>query len=965
MGSYEVDAAFAGGVDEMVLYPSTLSDRDVTELFSYQLAWFDTRVGHQLTIDADLPSVVLNVNAPYLPNADKVLSISASDPTTEIAAVEVNVNNSGWQAATRDVKAWLFTFTPGGSGSYTIDIRATDEAGNVGTTTRTLTVDGEGPVLGPVNVEGVTAVPAPYDPAQDAWAVNLSGTVTTVDSPLDAVTVDLFNDLGASVSGRITTTVSADQWQVNYPFNMQPNGVYTVSVQAVDIVGNLATRTVPANIDGTPPDAAITFTGANNFLINSSVTLSGVVTDTGSIVSGVQDTAIAFHKMGQNDASTVPGLPGLVLYLPLNEAVDPASGSPLTSFSNQAGLLYSQYTATCTVCPANGRSGYLGNALAFDGVNDQLRVDGLGAELAGSALTLSAWVYPEAVSGQGAFLTLGSGTAVVRQLRYNATSQTFAYADSGGQTAATGTFAPGQWYQVTAVIQANGSGALYVNGTAVATFTAAGQVAPTHHLLIGRSGSIPFQGLVDDVAVLNEALSAEQAHRLYRAAFPVLNLPFDDADIRDDGLVQDGSRFGHTAVFHGGALFRPEPGIVGSGAFRFDGSSWIEVADHAAFDLSNGEFTQMAWVYPQNGGPVIDSVRSDADLNNAYPFLHVSDTQVTIGFGDGSSHHSYTSGDILTPNAWNFVAVTFDGTTYAIYVNGQLQESTAQFDGLRPFATTQFNIGYQNVTAGSSFYTGLLDELAVYRHTLTAEEIGALWHQGWQPTTLDNSGSGVVTSDWQYPLPDGLRGSYQIRLRTTDMNDNLSLDHTELKLWEGEIDDSIHRTYLPVIMNNFAYLPDLVVSSLSASGGLVVTIENQGAAPVTDEFWVDVYLNPHTPPTAVNQTWSHVGTAGMVWGVTAGALPLNPGEMLTLTVGDAYYRADVSSWAGTIPPGTPIYAQVDSASAGVSYGAVQEMHEANGTAYNNIIGPVTATSAVTGSAGSNQTPSADMPLRRP
>src|SRR5690606_6707340 len=117
------------------------------------------------------------------------------------------------------------------------------------------------------------------------------------------------------------------------------------------------------------------------------------------------------------------------------------------------------------------------------------------------------------------------------QLLYNATNQTIVYADSGGQSVAVGTFAPGQWYQVTAVLQANGNGTLYVNGTAAATFTAAGKVAASHHLLIGTGSGKPFQGLIDDVAVLNETLTAGQAHQLYRAAFPVLNLPFDDASV--------------------------------------------------------------------------------------------------------------------------------------------------------------------------------------------------------------------------------------------------------------------------------------------------------------------------------------------------------------------------------------------------------------------------------------------------
>jgi len=119
---------------------------------------------------------------------------------------------------------------------------------------------------------------------------------------------------------------------------------------------------------------------------------------------------------------------------------------------------------------------------------------------------------------------------------------------------------------------------------------------------------------------------------------------------------------------------------------------------------------------------------------------------------------------------------------------------------------------------------------------------------------------------------------------------------------------------------------------------------------VEDEFWVDVYINPDIEPTHVNQTWEHVGSQGLVWGVTEGALPLYPGEALTLTVSDDYYWPDESQVSWPLLAGTPVWAQVDSANADTDYGAVLENHEITGGEYNNINGPVpsTATFGATG-----------------
>jgi hypothetical protein len=99
---------------------------------------------------------------------------------------------------------------------------------------------------------------------------------------------------------------------------------------------------------------------------------------------------------------------------------------------------------------------------------------------------------------------------------------------------------------------------------------------------------------------------------------------------------------------------------------------------------------------------------------------------------------------------------------------------------------------------------------------------------------------------------------------------------------------------------------------------------------------VDVYVNPNEPPTGVNQPWPDLGRQGLAWGVTSDALPLSPGQTLTLRVNDSYYVQASSNVSWPLPAGTPIYAQVDSVNFETDYGAVRETHEVNGQAYNNI-----------------------------
>ncbi len=1275
LGDSDAHLPFAGGMDEVVLYAAALSERDVAELYSYQQAWFDTRVGHKITIDADDPTVTLNVTAPFLPNQDKILAVSASDPTSEIVSVEYNVNGNGWQAATADVKAWLFNFVPTGSGNYTIELRATDEAGNIGSSNHTINVDGEGPVLGAVNVEGETAVPAPFDTIQDAWAVNLSGSVTSADSPLDSVTVNLFDDLGASVSGVHTTTVNGGVWQIDYPFPTQPNGIYTTSVRALDVVGNFTVRNVLAHVDGTPPVAEISYTGPYTTTIANGVVLTGTVAESG-ITSTISMVEIGFHPTGYNDLSSVQVLKdNNILHLPLDDNPGTITATEIT-FVDLSKLATA---ATCSGndCPETAVRGWLGNAAAFDGVDDVLTASNVASNITRAAYSFGGWVYPHATgSGDDALLAFkGDDTLPSSLLLYRHTTNQFVYWDgTSGEQVSSGTFANEAWHHVWVTIGADNTGTLYVDGNAEATFTTTARPAATDALKLGRawdgSDYRYFAGLLDDVAVYTSALDAAEIERHYRGYAPLLRLALDEDRLAHGGIVADTSRYTNTAVLtqlsDSNKVEYPLPGAVGAGAYDF-GTAYIDVTAQPHFDLSHGEFTQMAWVYPP-AAPANNALPIFSGDTNAptqlYPSLSINNaTRLAIAFGDGTTTHNYVTGNILTPNQWNFVAATFDGTTYRFYVDGVLQETTTQFAGSTPYPATMFSIGRatSNGVPIAIPAAGYLDEISLYQQTLSGQQIMALYHQGWQPTTLD---AAPQPGAWQYAVPTELRGSYQIQLRSSDVF-NQSFGSGDNSRWDGYIDTAIsydltvaldgtgngsvssapsgitcesdcvetydqgtavtltavagadssfmgwsgacigaddcvvtitetknvtatfalgtnaltvlidgngngsvnsvptgidcggdcaelfdygtvvtltavadagssflgwsgacigagdcvitmeeartvtanfalgtnvltilkdgtgngtvssvptgincgddcaelynpgtvvtltavaetgstftgwhgvcsdttnctvtmdaaqsvtatftldrhdltvniegtgsgivnsdpigiacesdcsetydygtvvtltavtdplssflgwsgdctgttdclimidaaqnvtatfatYTVFLPVVLNNYVAAPDLVVEDIVVTANsLELVIRNVGDKVVSDAFWVDVYLNPTMAPTAVNQTWLTVGTSGLVWGVDSNALPLNPGESMKLSVGDAYYHAELSNWNGVLTPGTIIYAQVDSADADTDYGAIQETHEINGTPYNNILGPVT------------------------
>ena len=145
-------------------------------------------------------------------------------------------------------------------------------------------------------------------------------------------------------------------------------------------------------------------------------------------------------------------------------------------------------------------------------------------------------------------------------------------------------------------------------------------------------------------------------------------------------------------------------------------------------------------------------------------------------------------------------------------------------------------------------------------------------------------------------------------------------------------------SHLPLITRNHVVGPDLIVEGIVALPyNIEVIIRNTGTTPTDEDFWVDAYINPSPPPSAVNQIWHDLSSHGLVWGITR---TLAAGEAITLTVGEDYYLSEYSYTAWPLSIGTIVYAQVDSYNAQTDYGAVLETHETAGTEYNNILGPI-------------------------
>ena len=147
------------------------------------------------------------------------------------------------------------------------------------------------------------------------------------------------------------------------------------------------------------------------------------------------------------------------------------------------------------------------------------------------------------------------------------------------------------------------------------------------------------------------------------------------------------------------------------------------VADSNSLDLTTG-MTLEAWVRPNAGGQLRTVVVKERPGDLVYGLYSSSDTnrpqsQVTVG----GQARLLDGGSTLPAATWTHLAATYDGTTQRLYVNGTQVASIDDRGRRSRRSDSPLRIGGNAIWA--EWFTGLIDEVRVYRRALSAAEIQA------------------------------------------------------------------------------------------------------------------------------------------------------------------------------------------------------------------------------------------------
>ena len=156
------------------------------------------------------------------------------------------------------------------------------------------------------------------------------------------------------------------------------------------------------------------------------------------------------------------------------------------------------------------------------------------------------------------------------------------------------------------------------------------------------------------------------------------------------------------------------------GALSFNGTtSRVNVPNSSSLQLTSA-MTLEAWVNPNaTTSKWRDVIYKGND--NYYLEATSSNSSKPAGGGTfGGTNANVYGAAAPTANTWSYLALTYDGTTLRLYVNGTLVGSQAK-TGAITTSTNQLQIGGDSLY--SQYFSGLIDEVRVYNIALSAAAV--------------------------------------------------------------------------------------------------------------------------------------------------------------------------------------------------------------------------------------------------
>jgi hypothetical protein len=223
------------------------------------------------------------------------------------------------------------------------------------------------------------------------------------------------------------------------------------------------------------------------------------------------------------------------------------------------------------------------------------------------------------------------------------------------------------------------------------------------------------QAAASDAAILAWEATFQAGDTRTLSADPQLAVGFDGSSKELDDAV------------HGTRSF--VPGKIGD-ALLLDGSTYVDLGDRAALEAGS-QLTLAVWLFPTTLDSAVIVERTRKDANGSSYSLELEGGKVLFHVTSATAVESvHIAGGVeIVRSKWQHIAVRYDGSGEAadvsLFINGQQVQAVAADKSLSRETASKASFLVGSAESGRSC-RGMIDDLRVFAHALTDEEIAII-----------------------------------------------------------------------------------------------------------------------------------------------------------------------------------------------------------------------------------------------
>jgi len=195
-------------------------------------------------------------------------------------------------------------------------------------------------------------------------------------------------------------------------------------------------------------------------------------------------------------------------------------------------------------------------------------------------------------------------------------------------------------------------------------------------------------------------------------------------DERTGTVAADSSGNNNHGTLMGRPVWKPDGGWL-AGAIDLAGrTDYVKVERPKGFNLAPNSFSIAAWIYPRETRgrwhAIMEYDRTNTTNGNRFGLWLNLEGRLHFRVGQ----NTWQGPDSLNPDQWYHVAATYNATTRAmdIYVDGLRVATATQHSGFTTPKAATLAIG-ANGTGDDEFFSGLIDDLRVFKVALSNDDV--------------------------------------------------------------------------------------------------------------------------------------------------------------------------------------------------------------------------------------------------